>query len=68
MKIGFGRVFIAAVGLIFALSAAAQELIELPEFGDSAGAIISPEQEKRIGEDFMRQIRRLAPLMTDEEV
>ena len=68
MKIGFGRIFIAAVGLIFALSAAAQELIELPDFGDSAGAIISPEQEKRIGEDFMRQIRRLAPLMTDEEV
>ena len=68
MKIGFGRIFIAAVGLIFALSAAAQELIELPDFGDSAGAIISPEQEKRIGEDFMRQIRRFAPLMTDEEV
>jgi predicted Zn-dependent protease len=53
-----------------ALTGAAQgnELIDLPDIGDSAGAIISPEQERRLGEDFMRQMRRLAPVVADEEV
>jgi beta-barrel assembly-enhancing protease len=41
---------------------------ELPDFGDSAGAIISPEQERQLGEGFMRQMRRYAPVITDEEV
>lgn len=47
---------------------AATEDVELPDFGDSAGAIISPEQEKQLGEGFMRQMRRYAPVITDEEV
>ena len=42
--------------------------IDLPDFGDSAGAIISPEQEVRIGEQFMREVRRRAPLVTDPEL
>ena len=41
---------------------------DLPDFGDSAGAIISPEQEKQLGKGFMRQMRRYAPVITDEEV
>lgn len=41
---------------------------ELPDIGDSAGAVISPEQERMLGQSTMRQIRRLAPLVTDEEV
>lgn len=41
---------------------------ELPDFGDSAGAYISPEQEKQLGDEFMRQVRREAPVITDEEV
>lgn len=40
----------------------------LPDFGDSSGAIISPEQEKQLGRGFMRQMRRYAPIVTDEEV
>jgi beta-barrel assembly-enhancing protease len=47
---------------------AAQERIDLPDFGDSAGALISPEQERRLGENFMREIRRQAPIVYDEEV
>jgi predicted Zn-dependent protease len=46
----------------------AMEREELPDFGDSAGAIISPAQEKQLGEGFMRQLRRYAPVVTDEEV
>jgi predicted Zn-dependent protease len=41
---------------------------ELPDFGDSSGAIISPEQEQQLGDGFMRQMRRYAPIVTDEEV
>lgn len=44
------------------------DLSELPDFGDSAGAYISPEQERLLGLGFMRQMRRQAPLVTDEEV
>jgi predicted Zn-dependent protease len=43
-------------------------LSELPDFGDSAGALISPEQERLLGQSFMREMRREAPLVTDEEV
>lgn len=46
----------------------AQERIDLPDFGDSAGALISPEQERKLGENFMREMRRQAPIVYDEEV
>lgn len=62
---------VTAAAVLCALAAAAapaQDVIDLPDFGDSAGAIISPEQERRLGEDFMRQLRRLAPIVDDEEV
>lgn len=58
----------AALCALAAAASPAQDTIELPDFGDSAGAIISPEQERRLGENFMRQLRRLAPLVDDEEV
>ncbi|MCC7120008.1 MAG: M48 family metallopeptidase [Gammaproteobacteria bacterium] len=41
---------------------------ELPDIGDSAGAVISPEQERQLGASTMRQLRRMAPIVTDEEV
>ncbi len=40
----------------------------LPDFGDSAGAYISPEQERLLGQSFMREMRRAAPIVVDEEV
>lgn len=59
-------ILLAALGISASLEAA--DSIELPEIGDSAGAIISPEQEHRLGEEYMRQIRRQAPLVSDDEV
>lgn len=53
---------------LVAMPAGAQEAIPLPDFGDSAGAIISPQQERRLGEQTMREIRRQAPLIDDAEV
>src|SRR5919197_412926 len=41
---------------------------ELPDIGDPSGAAISPEQERRIGQAFLRQTRRLAKILDDPEV
>jgi beta-barrel assembly-enhancing protease len=57
-----------AIASLWAAGPAAAEVEDLPDFGDSAGAIISPEQEKQLGRGFMRQMRRHAPIVTDEEV
>ena len=42
--------------------------IDLPDLGDSAGSIISPEQERKIAKSFKRELFRQAPLETDEEI
>ena len=68
MKRNKNRVLTLAVALLLPLNVLGQEYIELPDFGDSAGAIISPEQERKLGEGFMREVRRQAPLVTDEEI
>ncbi|HSR63610.1 MAG TPA: M48 family metalloprotease [Gammaproteobacteria bacterium] len=40
----------------------------LPDFGDSAGSVVSPEYERRLGQAIMRQARRYANLVRDPEV
>jgi len=42
--------------------------LDLPDIGDSAGSVISPEHERRMGNAFLRQIRRQAPVIYDPEV
>ena len=44
------------------------DLAELPSMGDTAGQLISPEQEKQFGESFMRQIRRSGKLVDNAEL
>jgi predicted Zn-dependent protease len=41
---------------------------ELPDFGDSAGSLISPTQEMQLGAEFMRSIRAQATLVTDPDI
>ena len=41
---------------------------ELPEMGDSTGNILSPEEEQRIGAEFMRSIRHNLTLVNDPEI
>jgi predicted Zn-dependent protease len=48
------------------LKAGAQ--ISLPEIGSPAGAVLSPADEKRLGEAFMREIRIRLPVVDDPEV
>ncbi|MEM7465455.1 MAG: M48 family metalloprotease [Pseudomonadota bacterium] len=62
------RALLLAVLLVVAFDSASDPSDDLPDFGDSAGAIISPAQEKKLGESFMRQVRRYAPVVDDEEV
>lgn len=62
------RVALASLCLTCAIGVVAQEAVNLPDIGDSAGAVISPEQERRLGENFIRMVRRYAPVVTDEEV
>jgi predicted Zn-dependent protease len=40
----------------------------LPDFGDPSGALISPAEEKRLGEEFMRSVRSSATIIDDPEV
>jgi beta-barrel assembly-enhancing protease len=41
--------------------------IRLPEMGDSSSAVVSLEEEQRIGAAFMREVRRSMPVMDDAE-
>jgi beta-barrel assembly-enhancing protease len=40
----------------------------LPDMGDSAGGVVTPEFERRLGQAIMRQVRQSADVMTDPEV
>ena len=40
----------------------------LPDLGDESIAVISPAQERRLGEDLMRQARRSLAFMNDPEI
>lgn len=42
-------------------------LEELPDIGDSAGTLISPEQEHRVGEAFLRDLRSQQAVIDDPE-
>jgi predicted Zn-dependent protease len=63
-----GLVLGTLLGLAAGTAAQAQDATELPDIADSAGAIISPEQEKQLGLATMRELRRHAPVVVDEEV
>ena len=40
----------------------------LPDLGDESIAVISPAQERKLGEDLMRQARRALAFMSDPEI
>ncbi len=41
--------------------------VDLPQMGDTSGTIISPEEERRLGEAFMRALRRSVKIIDDTE-
>ena len=69
--------FLVVLGLNPWLSAMAAEssstqarpdFMTLPDFGDPSGALISPLEEQRLGEEFMRSLRRSVNIIDDPEV
>ena len=39
--------------------------VRLPELGDPASSIVTPEQEKKLGQEFLKQIRASIPTASD---
>ena len=56
---------LALLGLLGPFPALA---IELPDFGDSASASVSPEQERRLGRGLFRHLKRNERLVNDPEI
>jgi len=50
------------------VGATANSAEDLPDFGDSVGSVISPEQERRLGEAFVRDLRSKAVIVDDPEL
>ena len=50
------------------ISALELEKIELPDMGDSAGSLISPDEEKKLGEAFFRSLHRQIEINQDSEI
>lgn len=42
--------------------------LDLPNMGDTSGAIVSPDEERRLGEELMRRIRQSLLLIEDPEI
>ena len=64
----FGRLLFAFLAGLIAfgvLSHRANANNPLPELGDASAVIMSPQEEARVGADFMRQARRALPLIED---
>lgn len=63
----FLSTILVALGLIFS-TAWAVTTQDLPDIGDSAGSVVSPEYEQRLGQAVMRQVRQYANMIQDPEV
>jgi predicted Zn-dependent protease len=46
----------------------AADLPPLPDLGDSASAVLSPAEDRKLGEAFMREVRAQADVMDDPEI
>ena len=54
------------LGLLLSVAPALRaDSIALPDIGASAGSLITPEEERRLGRQFMRSVRRSLPVMDD---
>lgn len=64
------RILTALLTLVLAapVPPLAADPIELPDLGDAASAVISPAQERKLGEEFMRRARRSLAFVNDPEV
>lgn len=54
--------------MLYSIAALSVTAFDLPDIGDSAGSVVSPEYERRLGQAFLRQVRRHANIVTDPEI
>lgn len=62
------RVVLAWSLLVQGLTPVYADNINLPDLGDASAAVISPAQERRLGEDFMRRARKSLAFVDDPEL
>ena len=55
-------------GIFYAGVAFSVTTLDLPDIGDSAGRLISPEYERRLGQAFLRQVRMHTSIVVDPEI
>jgi beta-barrel assembly-enhancing protease len=67
-KIGFARKIVASALLIALPLSVSPAQTRLPELGDSAGALVTLAQERRLGSDAMRELRAVGAVLNDPEV
>ncbi len=62
--------WVAVIGLAFLTAplAAPADVSPLPDLGDASATVISPQQERKLGEDFMRKARRMLRMVDDPEL
>lgn len=58
-------ILLLVLSLVLPAPAALGEAIALPDIGDSGTTVLSAEQERRIGEDVVRNLRRAGHLLDD---
>ena len=67
--INIKRAFLVAMFLnATTLSALEIDKLDLPEMGDSAGMLISPDEEKKLGEAFFRSLHSQVEINQDSEI
>lgn len=66
----FSRVLLTLGCLVLTspADAAANDFTSLPSMGDSAGEVISPQEERRLGAAFLRQLRNTGLILEDPEI
>ena len=62
---GFFGIRAAVIAAALGFSAPAPAQSELPDFGDASAAALSPADERRLGEAFMREVRARLVLVDD---
>lgn len=59
------KLAIIALGLALSLPGGAPADLNLPDMGDPSGTVLSPGQERQLGQTLLREVRRTLPLEQD---
>jgi predicted Zn-dependent protease len=62
------RALLAILTAATCMLASAQDEVRLPDIGSSAGTILSPDQERAIGENMLRQLRGYDAIVGDPQI